>query len=309
MTTSRSRLINPRSVRTNVSRALRKRRGSKVQEQNICTGEIIDFTGEEVVKPLLRGATNDPFRHGAFLHVSDLIYKCPRKMVLADRFNRPMHGRDIYDSSGLTFAMGNAIHDFVRNKIRDKHPATIYGSWSCLCKESKFMGTREQALEKGKCQSCKNDLNVYDEFQIRNETLKVIGHIDLCLWLLNALLLVEIKSINRAAFSELVRPIPEHTIQILLYWYFAREMGLALHDKVSILYTVKEWMFGNPYKEFVMQPSLMMGRLDDYLEDAASLREALDDPEKPIPARIICARENSPEARKCELATICFELD
>jgi len=306
---SRQKLLEPVIGDQSVSKVLRRRSKRKPKTDDLLTGEVREYKGGDVLKPLLKGPVLDPFRHGDYLHVSDLIYTCPRKIVIAKRFNRPIKSQALFDSQGITFAIGNALHDYIRNKIRDTQPEYIYGTWKCPCDRTSFLGTRSQAIEQGNCNHCNKDMYIYNELQVVNEDLGITGSLDLSLLIDSALLITEIKSMSKRLWDELIRPVPEHLVQVLLYWYFAREHGYALHDKVSIIYAVKEWMFGNPYKEFVFKPSVMMHRLEEYLEDAALLREALDNKDAKLPPRIICPRRDAPAAKKCEQVSVCFGVE
>lgn len=306
--TSRSRLVRKRSVRTSTAAVLRKRTKSKLKT-SYKSSDILPFKEGVVLKPLLSGPMSDSFRHGDFLHVSDLIYKCSRKIALSHRYKRPMKGQEIFDSLGLTFAMGNSMHDYIRNKIAIKHPDKIFGKWSCVCGRTFFTGTKQEALMESACKHCKGEMHSYGEVQVVHEGMGVTGSIDLTLLVNNAFIITEIKSMARRYWDELIRPQPEHLIQVLLYWHLAKEAGYSIHDKVSIIYAVKDFIFQNPYKEFVLQPSKVIHRIEDYLRDAILLRAAITNKEAPLPVRLLCPNIDSPEARKCDLSTICFNTD
>jgi hypothetical protein len=131
------------------------------------------------------------------------------------------------------------------------------------------------------------------------------GNIDLSLLFNDAFYLNEIKSIAGEAWKTLEAPKPEHMLQALFYWWLARRNNLPLHDKLSIIYASKAYVFGNPYKEFTIQPSKMLHRLDEYLEDALAL--AVYKETKTLPPKVECATQDCTRAKNCHVSGPCFD--
>ncbi len=240
------------------------------------------------------------------MHASDLIYRCTRAMALSDQLAVPFTPEIVYDGRGLTFAQGRAIQQYVTNRLKSNAPTYLYGDWRCKCQEKTFTGTFEVAKKLSACKKCDALVVDYHEIVVHNDTYMVVGSVDLLLLQDGALYVIECKSINKKDWEALVRPIPDHVIQTLLYWRLMFEADYSLIERASILYVVKEFKIGSPYKEFSIDIAQDMHRLDDYLDDAKKLKSARR--RKGLPPRITCATINSPAAKKCSFAVQCFAL-
>lgn len=250
--------------------------------------------------------TAEPFRHGEYLHASDVIHKCSRMIAIANRHNIKLTLQPLPESAGLTFAMGRAIESHVREKVKRNAPTKLWGGWKCPCGHTEFQGTYAEARSQNRCKRCHGPLGEYQELVLTHEELGVSGSIDLTLLEGRALHLNEIKSIKHDAWKELSRPVPEHLVQILFYWWLAKEQGIDVYDSVSILYCTKGYvMFGSPYKEFVMQPSKLIRRLDDYLDEARAIKAAASGGKLPVRT---CMKIDQGEAKTCPMATMCFQM-
>ena len=249
-----------------------------------------------------------PFRADGYLHVSDLVSKCLRKMALAEANASPMPAQEIWDSQGITFHLGEALHSYVINRFRDEED-TLFGAWKCLCGETRIEGpyTYGYVKEQGfTCEHCNQPVNVYDELTLRNERLNLIGNVDAAFLRAGYLFIGEIKSINQKGWKELDRgPSPDYTVQVLLYWWMAREMGYKLFDHVSILYAAKDWMMTNPYREFIIKAEDNLHRISTHLEEAEELADFRFN-NGPLPTRTMCPTIQSPHAKRCEFAEECF---
>lgn len=307
---ARQRLVQKNSKRkqgNNSNSVVRRRVRSKKNTGGRPSGnKVIPYNNKDVLKELLKGPDMGRFREGDYIHVSDLIYKCTRKIALSHRLQQPIDPDPVFDSQGLTFAQGEAIHDYITDKIIRKHPDKIYGMWSCSCGTTTQEGLRSDVTDS--CNKCGTTLSKYGEIKLIDEELKITGSVDLSLLVRNSFLLTELKSMKHELWQELARPEGNHVIQILFYWYLARKLGLDLHDKVSVLYATKNYVFNNPYKEFVMCPSDELHKLDDYLEDARVLKAAIHDG-GPLPPRLSCPTRNSPAAKDCQFCNVCFVME
>ena len=293
--------------RTGSNSALARRTGSHAGDPSVVEGN-----GREVLMQLLPNRPEySKFRRKAgetYIHVSDLIYKCPRKVILAHLHTIALVEDPIFASLGITFAQGEAIHDFVRNIIGKHHPEQLYARWKCKCGASQFVGVLSRALKKPLCDKCDTMLDQHNELAITNDRINVVGSPDMLLLRRNAFYVNEIKSIAARYWDELERPNPQHIIQVLFYWYLLRESGKTLHDHVSILYACKDFRPRTPYKEFTLNAADAMERLEPYIAEALVIKDGIHN-DGDMPDRTVCATEDSAEAKKCEVCSLCFSME
>jgi hypothetical protein len=284
--------------------AIRRRRRTAVSRDE---PNLLKFDNESVMIPTISGPQMNEFRGGEYLHVSDLIYKCIRKIAISEQLASPMPGEPIYASQGITFALGHAVEDFVIQRIMEKSPEYLWGTFECACGKSSKVGVYSRVRRsKSVCKVCSTVHNRYKELTLKDEEHLMVGNVDIVYYLHAAYYLCELKSMAANQWNVLEAPKQEHLIQILMYWWMARRQGMDLYDKVSITYVNKEYRMANPYKEFVIQPSKMMHRIEPFLEDAkafASFRQG-----EPLPPRVTCGTDKAPEAKKCHVARECFAL-
>lgn len=271
------------------------------------------FTKDDLpVSEMLQAARPpaSPFRRGEYLHVSDLVGKCIRKIALAEHSGHAMPAESISHSMGLTFAQGTAIHDYIKDAFIRAHRSKLYGRWACRCGATcTEHATLYRAVKGDTCETCGGPLDLYEEAILRSASLGVRGAPDVVLHLEGgALHIVEIKSKAHEQWKELVRPDPDHVIQVLLYWYIARELGWNLSAQVSILYATKGFMFsGSPFREFVLDAEASLPLLADYIEDAQALVAFKNT--GALPRRVRCANIKCSDAKKCHVAMECFECE
>lgn len=248
-------------------------------------------------------------RIGNAVHVSDLIARCIRKKALIERHGIPLPAQKLSLMDELTFAQGDAIHDVIKSRAAAGDAGRVWGKWRCHCKSLKV---EEPCLlsevdTEVLCDNCGGPANVYDEVTFKDEANNIVGHPDLILYYadLLAYYITELKSISAKQYEDLVRPDPDHVIQVLFYWYLMRLAGYEVVDHVSILYVTKGYTFrGDPYKEFVIHAPSQVQKLDLYLEDARALKVAREGGALPKRA---CASSTATEARACEACTHCFD--
>jgi hypothetical protein len=99
-----------------------------------------------------------------------------------------------------------------------------------------------------------------------------------------------------------VRPIPDHVVQVSFYWNIMRACNMPLVDKASILYANKEYSFKMPFKEYTVVPS--EENLTIYYDDLTALKASKAG--GPLPMRVVCSSDASPEAKKCPVCVSCF---
>lgn len=254
-----------------------------------------------------------PAREGDYLHVSDLLHKCLRKKVLGQHYGTPALPERLSISDLMAFAQGDAIHDVAKALVRDGSPALTWGRWHCTCKNLRHEEpcTYAETDPEDICEYCGTPTNVYEEVPMRDEDTMIVGTPDLLLYFreLDAFHITEIKSMSHKMFQELARPLPEHVLQVIFYWWLMRKLGYRITDQVSIIYFTKDYLFvGKNYKEFMITPEQEIHRLDRYIADAYAYKAAKVDRDANLPARV-CQAEHSTEAKKCSMCEICFSRE
>jgi hypothetical protein len=260
------------------------------------TTPVIDLL--KAIKP-----STQEFRSTDNIHVSDIISKCVRKIALMRRLNLRHPQEQLMDGHAITFAIGDAIHDYIKGRFVKGHPDKVHAKWACLCGKEWFVGLFKDRPRK-QCDHCSTAPYKYNEVRITDSETKLTGSPDLLLWLeeLGAYYIVEIKSAAAETWKEMVRAEPNHKVQVSLYWWLLQRAGMPVVNRTSVLYTNKEFSFKFPYKEFVVDPHTV--DLSPYMEDLEKLADALKGGE--LPPRIMCGGPDAPEAKKCPVRVTCF---
>lgn len=300
----RSKVIHRKpsaSKGTTVQTALRRRNRGAPKE-----GSVLSIVEPSFVVSRLSGYhPPNLFRDGDYLHVSDLLHKCVRMIALSKRYNLQVVGDRIYDNTGVTFAIGHAIQDYITDKLKKTSPDKLFGVWSCACGYSKTTTVYSKALEEGKCSRCDTSLSKYNELVFKDDEYGISGSVDVCLLEDGHYYIVESKSIKKEDFEVLARPLPDHLIQATFYWWLAQRSKVPLVDQASIVYTNKAYTMASPFKELSIKPSKEVHRLESYLEDAKAYKESLAGGDLPLR---ICPSPSSPAAKKCHACNICFSV-
>jgi hypothetical protein len=248
-------------------------------------------------------------RADLYVHVSDLLYKCQRKVAITDRHSMPVMGGNLSLSEELTFAQGNAIHDVLKRRTILGAPDKVWGKWRCSCKSLRIeRPCLYTDIPESSCDNCGERPSIYEEVPMLSEELYLVGTPDLLLWLaaVQAYFVTELKSIAHDHWKDMVRPDPDHVLQVVFYWYLMRALGYSLIDTVSIVYATKSMVFrGPPQKEFVFRPEDEIHRLEPYIAEARALKAARDGGALPIRT---CANKDCTMAKACEVSTICFAM-
>ena len=296
----------PRSDGKASAKKVLRKRNRKGKPIEVTDGLIRHMDDSDVLMSRLSGLYKmNGFRYGKYSHVSDVIGKCMRMVALSYLMDVKLQGEPLYDNTGVTFAIGDAIHDYVKAKAIRNNPEEVYGRWQCHCKKTEIQGTyKEAVIAKNKCNTCGELPTTYEELELKNKKYMISGHADLSHMIDASLYLSEIKSIKHESWETLEKPLADHILQIVFYWWLAREMGYSLHQQVSVFYVTKSYVFGkSPFKEFTLDPVKYLSRLDDYKEDAKALKKARAGGKLPLR---ICPKPMSPRAKKCEMCSICF---
>lgn len=296
------------SVQRMVRRRVRREVAKLGGEGSVVTMDV----GEDFCIELLRKAPRPPqhFRKGEYLHVSDLLGKCVRKIALSEKLRRPMPDKPVSDSMALTFAQGTAIHDYIKVKLASGYVDQMYGRWGCTCGSTITCPKTRAKVGSAVCDSCGTGLTNYHELELPDDELGVIGSPDVVLYIpeYEAYYPIEVKSITHDQWKELVRAKPDHVLQVLFYWLLMHRAGYRVPDQVSILYVTKATVFkGHPYKEFQIptrSAEEVEDRLREYLDDALALKAYKEGGK--LPPRSICTNESCAEAKGCHVSIACF---
>ena len=298
-------VLNRRGVTVSTERMLDRRlRRSRKSFQR---GAVRSFSRDNHLIRLLSGAPiRDTPRYDDYTHVSDLINKCARARAIFLQQNAKLITRNLSDSDFVTFAIGHAIHDMVKERAVFRRPNEVYAHWKCNCKSLQHLGIYSDAQEMDVCRNCGTKPKNYNEIVISNNEFEVIGSPDLVFLVRDHFYLSEIKSISKNAWENLTRAKPDHIIQLLFYWWLMRQEQYNLFDQVSVLYVCKEYVWKSPFKEYTFRPSEQVERLVPYLDDAAAIKAARHGGS--LPVRTECGDRSAPKARVCQFATICFGM-
>lgn len=270
--------------------------------------DVVPFFGEDGDTPLTEmlkavKPTTQSYRGGEYTHVSDVISKCVRKIALMRRMDMRHPQESLMEGQAITFAIGDSLHDYVKARFIKGHPSKVWAKWTCPCGDTHHTGTFSSRPKK-ECGSCGLPVDKHNEVSFIDEEYKLKGTPDLLLWLEEyaAFYVTELKSMSAAQFNELVRPIPDHMVQLAFYWNILKRAGKPVVDRVSLLYVNKEFSFKFPYKEFMFDPAAV--DLGVYWEDLENLKIAEAGGE--LPPRIICGSPTAPDAKKCAVCVTCF---
>lgn len=249
-----------------------------------------------------------PHRGGSYVHVSDLLSKCLRKTALLESVGMQTNSAGLSLTDSLTFAQGDAIHDVLKDRAASGAPNRVWGNWKCRCGTTATTTplTRSELDASLRCTACKGAVDQYVEVPMRNEQYKIVGTPDLLILMTGqkALYITELKSISHEAWKDLVRPDPDHVMQVLLYWFLMNALGYSLCAQVSIVYATKGWLFGkSPCKEFVFDAQEQQSRVQPFLDEALALKAHREGGALPIR---VCSSPTCSVAKKCELSKTCF---
>lgn len=240
-----------------------------------------------------------------YTHVSSLIGACVRQHALAKRFEIE-HLETVTGGHRVMWEIGRAVERHARSGfIESREARDVYGDWRCRCKQASHIGFRPDRT----CFACCEPLDQYHEPVLRDEDNRIIGSPDMTVVLGSYYYLpVEIKSMNKEQFDKLEAPLMDHINQAAMYRYLYKLAGFAVHDKVIIHYTKKEFQWGSPYKEFHVDCTApAIETMVDMTIDTAR-RIALAVEHGTAPARTICQSPTNSKAKACPVAHLCFSL-
>lgn len=274
-------------------------------------GRVIEPTSQEekVLSEIIRRSRWEARRprSDSHLHVSDLLSKCLRKKAIIEQLQVSVSEAALGIMDSLTFRVGEAIHDVIRERAAEGGRSEVWGKWKCKCGGLRV----DDPCTYGRvpatvCDFCGGRASEYVEVSFFDQERAIIGHPDLILYrpALGAYYVTELKSIANDRWKELARPDPDHVLQALFYWYLMKLSGYDMVDQCSILYVTKGWtMREAPYKEFHFTPSANIHRLESYLREAEVFVASRNG--GALPGRV-CVSADSPEAKKCQVCSQCF---
>lgn len=258
---------------------------------------------ESLITDILQRKTNvQHFRESEYIHVSDLIYTCARKIAFSKIVDIPNTPEVLPHGKAITFKIGESIHDYIVENVSSV--GDVLARWRCVCGETEQIGTKSEVADIV-CKTCNNGLDVYREIQLKDDEYKILGSVDLIVKIGDHFHISELKSMAAARFSELERPLPEHILQVMLYWWLATRNEMPVTSKPSILYVTKDFTYKNPFKEFTVDPADHLSRLEPLLEDAKRIVQAVSGSDT-LPERVTCPTIKCPAAKQCPFSVRCF---
>lgn len=268
---------------------------------------------EDVASPIGRYVRNipisDPYRYGDYTHASDLVYKCMRMVALADDLSMPVPTEPNWQSMKLIHEMGHASAAYVTRNVLAQSDA-VFGYWKCICGDLRLGPFRKSEISEHdeSCENCNQHVSVYDELTFKNEEYKIVGNCDLAFMDDQGfLMLSELKSISKTQFVDLGDAKPDHKLQLFLYYQLATLAGYQLHPSLSVFYSCREWMIGNPFKEFLLDADTAERRTEPLLREAMAIQQWRSN--QIVPERTLCNRPQDARAKKCGMCAECFGRD
>lgn len=298
-------------------RRLQRRLGAETRRRVEEHQALVSFNeehGENYVRGKVESQDSKPeqVRGGSeFVHGSSLAGLCARREVLASI--SPPNTVSVWPADRIVWAMGRAAEKHVRTQFIDaRRREGIVGAWSCRCGKTKHEGLYNHQV---RCSTCRDRASNYGEISLFDYEMKIVGNPDLLFVRPDnyKLRVLEIKSMNKAEFEELVRPKPDHVIQALVYRRLLERNRMDPDDGATIFYVCKDYRVrGGVYREFhVTGTENSEALLDGMWERARAIRDwkiangagANQDLPPRLPA---CNSPTAPMAKNCDRCTACF---
>ncbi len=279
------------------------------------TQEVVDtmnlLSGNPLSSLLNIPPIQEGFRDGKYIHVSDLIGKCPRAIAIHYVHNRQLYGLTMNHQLGWTFSQGTAIAKYVEDHAIRTAPEHIFGGWQCACKKTEKLNATYDEVAELKCKICGTGLYRYKEVYLTNDEYMISGSIDITLKFGDLFYVNELKSLKKDGddgFVALKSAKPVHRLQALFYVWLMIKSGRQVSRDFSVFYINKAYGFKmeDQRKEYKIRFSDYSSTLEPYLQDARDIKIAREGgalPKRP------CDDVYCSQAKKCELAPICFNLE
>ena len=301
-----------------------------------------------ITQEIVRQSKLSSFRAEGF-HPSEVAGKCPRLVVLNTILPRGM-GIEWNPDPLLTRILndGTAIHEWYQNRYLGPS-GKLWGKWvcsrckvivdgfmpkdKCLCQSNtdyckkhcyeydnqEFYRNDNIVDSRGGCVWCGQNYTLgwgewkYKELTLYDEALNLIGSCDGLFfhkeddtwWVL------EIKTINRRGFKNLITPYDNHRAQSFLYWYMARVVFPGMNIRgIRVLYVCKDGIEsggGGRFKE--KEYELMWdAEAETVLNKVKTAAESLKNESLPE-AQIPCLPLSRKRKAQCGLVEICSKLE
>jgi hypothetical protein len=268
-----------------------------------------EFTLSKYLQEHLEGYSKA--RSVEHIHASDLTKDdpafCPREIALLRMTGKKRKDQYLNQSLKVAFTIGEAYHDMIRNVwLRD----IAIGNWKCPHCDAKIEFSKKPKI---KCPECGSKKWEYDEVRFNSTELDVSGAIDLMVDLqLQKTVIVEIKSMDKDQFGELIAPLAEHRIRTSLYLKIIESSDVLHKDKIDltharIIYVSKGYGKKGtdgkftPFKEYVIPRN--DGSIQPYLDKAIMMKKFTD--EGVVPCGV-CKSSFDPRMKSCTVAPECF---
>jgi hypothetical protein len=255
------------------------------------------------------------------VHASELTRAegfCPRFYALADASKARLKDQWLGAADVATFQLGRMWQDSIVHWFADMGHAV--GHWKCLaCNQ-----LHEFQKRPARCAGCGSRAFRPEEVRFESAVSGASGGIDMMVDVGDPLLLpVEIKSMAKDQFKELLAPLAEHRLRTALYLRLIDESehhwsSLVQTDRAKVLYVCKggyvadpelrRWGLADrysPFKEFDV------GRDDAQTDEPSRRARVVKDyrsGQVPMPAGI-CSNALARRARQCPLCKVCFSGD
>lgn len=244
-----------------------------------------------------------------YTHVSTITSGvCVRHYLINGLFDRK-EWEAVTGGHQLMWKYGRTAEAHIRGQFTkgDTYGLQIFGDWKCKCELTCHTGTKPK--QDRVCPTCRTPLSEYHEHPWFDDEHKIVGNPDIGVFIGRFFLPFEIKSMSKNLWDKLTEPMAEHVNQALLYRHLAKINGLLVHDKVIIIYAVKEFKWGSPYKVFeidVTEPRWVRA-LNFSLEIAAGIRDGFA--AKRLPKRLdVCTDIDARRAKGCAACATCFNM-
>lgn len=183
-----------------------------------------------------------------FTHLTSLLNVCARAQVILRASGTPV-SRSPTGGHRVMWGIGRFIEAHIRDTfIKADGEHRVYGTWSCLCGLSNYSGFLNP--REPRCTSCGQQPTNYHELTLYDAAYGVSGNPDMGVLINGLMYPIEIKSMNSARWTDLERPLPDHVLQAGGYHRLYQSNGFDMGDRAIIIYCVKEFKYGSPYKEF-----------------------------------------------------------
>lgn len=259
-------------------------------------------------------------RSHANIHASDLMREdefCPREWVLLDITQRPRKDSFVGTAMRLTFDHGRDLEWRIRNVYLRNF---VVGEWKCgVCGN---VHTSFGKAPKVKCK-CGYERWEYEEVRFKCHDSGVSGGLDTIVDVgLPKLRILEIKTMDKDMFKDLIAPLAEHRFRTSLYMQLADYSPNAVSTRVDtsfahILYVSKSFGFKDttlkeegiidspfsPFKEFVVPRDDSLS--ETVLNKAKVVHWIREKKVQGIPGGV-CKTAMDGRAAKCACVTACF---